>query len=75
MVVTYGYIRMSTTEQHEDRQVHAIKQYRPDIKPENIFIDKQTGKEYDRPQYNALKMIAINIVNAYSNEENKPTEG
>lgn len=72
MNAVYGYARVSTEEQHEERQIEAIKKYRPDIKLENIFIDKQTGKDYDRPNYNALKMITSNVVKAYSNEENKP---
>lgn len=72
MSAVYGYARVSTEEQNEERQIEAIKKYRPDIKLENIFIDKQTGREYDRPQYNALKMIASNVIKAYSNEEYKP---
>lgn len=72
MNITFGYGRVSTEEQHEERQIEAIKKYRPSIKPENIFIDKQTGKEYDRPQYNALKLIASNIIKAYGDEKERP---
>ena len=48
----YGYIRISTREQNEDRQRLAMDQL--DIPPRNIFADKQSGKDFDRPQYQRL---------------------
>lgn len=48
----YGYIRVSTREQNEDRQRLAMDQL--DIPPRNIFADKQSGKDFDRPQYQRL---------------------
>lgn len=48
----YGYIRVSTREQNEDRQRLAMDQL--DIPPWNIFADKQSGKDFDRPQYQRL---------------------
>ena len=48
----YGYIRVGTREQNEDRQRLAMDQL--DIPPRNIFADKQSGKDFDRPQYQRL---------------------
>lgn len=48
----YGYIRVSSTEQNEDRQV--ITMNAMGISPVNVFIDKQSGKDFDRPQYKKL---------------------
>lgn len=72
MSVQYAYIRCSTEEQHEERQVQAIKQYNPNIPAENIFIDKMTGKTYDRPNYTAMKQLILNIQRAYSGSEKNP---
>lgn len=49
---TYGYIRVSSTDQNEDRQVLAMKDMQ--VPAKNIFIDKQSGKDFDRPQYKRL---------------------
>ncbi len=49
---SYGYIRVSTAEQNEDRQLLALKA--ADIAQSNIFADKQSGKSFDRPQYKKL---------------------
>lgn len=48
----YGYARVSSTEQNLDRQILALQEY---VKPENIVVDKQSGKDLDRPGYQALK--------------------
>ena len=45
----YGYIRVSTREQNEDRQLVAMKNF--GVLSENIFIDKQSGKDFNRPAY------------------------
>ncbi len=48
----YGYVRVSSTDQNEDRQLAAMhEQNVPDI---NIYIDKQSGKNFNRPQYRKL---------------------
>ncbi len=52
MSVVYGYIRVSTREQNEDRQRLALRALH--IPEENIFMDKQSGKDFDRPQYRRL---------------------
>ena len=48
----YGYIRVSTKEQNEDRQVLALKGL--SIQRENLFVDKQSGKDFHRPQYERM---------------------
>lgn len=48
----YGYVRVSSTDQNEDRQIIALREKSVDEK--NIFIDKQSGKDFDRPQYKKL---------------------
>ena len=50
----YGYARVSSTEQNLDRQILALQKY---VEPKNIVTDKQSGKNLDRPGYNALKGI------------------
>jgi len=53
----YFYGRVSTTDQHAERQITAAKKYKPTLKDENIFIDKVTGKTFDRPEWNVLKRV------------------
>ncbi len=48
----YGYIRVSSTEQNEGRQLIAMKER--GIPREDLFIDKQSGKDFQRPQYKRL---------------------
>ena len=48
----YGYIRVSTKEQCEDRQVIAMQEY--GVPAEHVFMDKQSGKDFDRQQYKRL---------------------
>ena len=48
----YGYIRVSTREQNEDRQILALKDL--SILEKNLFIDKQSGKDFERPQYRKM---------------------
>lgn len=45
----YGYVRVSTKEQNEDRQLIALREM--NIPDENIYTDKQSGKDFDRPAY------------------------
>jgi len=49
---TYGYIRVSTTEQNEDRQRIALEG--KGVAAAHIDMDKQSGKDFDRPQYKRL---------------------
>ena len=48
----YGYVRVSSRGQNEDRQMIAMKQ--EGIEGKNIFIDKQSGKDFDRPAYRRM---------------------
>lgn len=48
----YGYIRVSSREQNEDRQILALKEL--SIPEKNLFIDKQSGKDFERPQYRKM---------------------
>ena len=50
--ITYGYIRVSTIAQHDDRQRIAMEEF--GITADHIFADKQSGKDFDRPAYNEL---------------------
>lgn len=50
--MNYGYIRVSSKDQCENRQFLALKQF--DIPRKNIYVDKVNGKNFDRPQYNRL---------------------
>lgn len=52
MANVYGYIRVSTRDQNEDRQMIAMQNLA--IPQKNIFIDKQSGKDFDRPMYRQL---------------------
>jgi len=49
---TYGYVRVSSTEQNEDRQMIAMA--RLSVPKENIFMDKQSGKDFMRPNYKRM---------------------
>lgn len=49
---TYGYVRVSTKEQNEGRQMIAMGEIQ--VPEKNIFIDKQSGKDFDRPMYHKL---------------------
>ena len=51
----YAYLRVSTREQNEDRQLAAIEGY--GIPDDHVFLDKESGKNFDRPNYIRLKGI------------------
>jgi DNA invertase Pin-like site-specific DNA recombinase len=51
----YAYLRVSSTDQNLDRQYEAVMKRYPDLVKENIFTDKQSGKDFDRPEYQRLK--------------------
>ena len=51
-MTTYGYVRVSTREQNEDRQMIALRGL--NISEKHIYIDKQSGKDFKRPQYQRL---------------------
>lgn len=51
---TFGYCRVSSTDQKEDRQLEVMLEL--GINERDIFVDKCSGKNFDRPQYQALKV-------------------
>lgn len=51
----YGYIRVSSKDQNEARQLESMKDL--GIMERDYFIDKQSGKNFDRPQYQTLKSV------------------
>lgn len=51
----YGYIRTSTKEQNPQRQIESLIEY--GVPEENIFIDQQTGKNFNRENYQKLKSV------------------
>ena len=51
----YGYSRVSTKDQNLDRQLIDLKNY---VDERFIFMDKQSGKDFDRPQYQLMKKVA-----------------
>ncbi len=52
MTNIYGYVRVSSTDQNEDRQLIALSE--KNIPQRNIYIDKQSGKDFERPEYKRL---------------------
>jgi len=48
----FGYIRVSSTDQNEDRQILALKE--KDVPEYNVYMDKQSGKDFNRPEYKRL---------------------
>ncbi len=48
----YGYVRVSSKDQNEDRQIITMKEM--EVPDENIYVDKQSGKDFNRPQYKKL---------------------
>ncbi|MDZ5609138.1 recombinase family protein [Bacillus pseudomycoides] len=55
MANIYGYIRVSTKDQNEQRQLH--KMMERGVEARRIFVDKASGRHFDRPQYQLLRKI------------------
>ena len=51
----YGYARVSTQHQKEDRQIEALKDF--GVTEDSIFVDKKSGKNFEREEYQLLKKI------------------
>ena len=67
---TYGYARVSTISQHDDRQRLAMVEF--GVEENFIFTDKQSGKDFDRPAYQELlgllgagDTLVVNIILPY----------
>jgi len=52
MKKVYGYVRVSSTDQNEHRQILAMRERK--VEEEYIYVDKQSGKDFRRPQYQRL---------------------
>lgn len=52
MGIVYGYIRVSSADQNEDRQLICMSENK--VPEGNVYIDKQSGKDFERPQYKKL---------------------
>ena len=50
--MTYGYVRVSSRDQNEDRQIIAMNEF--GVEEKFIYLDKQSGKDFERPQYQKL---------------------
>ena len=61
----YGYIRVSSKDQNEDRQLIAL--HGRGVKDDYIYIDKKSGKDFNRPQYKKL-MKKLKPVDAHDPE-------
>lgn len=48
----YGYVRVSSTEQNEDRQMLALEEH--GVRQEFVYVDKQSGKDFNRPRYKEM---------------------
>ena len=48
----YGYVRVSTKEQNEQRQMIALQEF--GIEEKRIYLDKQSGKDFERAKYKKL---------------------
>ena len=48
----YGYVRVSSIDQNEDRQMVEMEQRK--VAKGNIYVDKQSGKDFERPQYKKM---------------------
>lgn len=55
--MTHAYLRVSAKDQNLQRQINAVKEYRPELLDENIYSDKQSGKNFDRAEYIKLKSV------------------
>ena len=49
---TYGYVRVSSKDQNEARQLNAMAEQA--VPTQNVYVDKQSGKDFNRPQYKRL---------------------
>ena len=52
----FGYVRVSSRQQNESRQIEALKNY---VEEENIVIEKASGKDFARPEYQLLKQRTL----------------
>ncbi|SHI02848.1 Site-specific DNA recombinase [Clostridium collagenovorans DSM 3089] len=51
----FGYVRVSTKEENQERQIKALLDYEKNLEEDNIYTDKQSGKDFNRKNYLGLK--------------------
>ncbi len=57
----YGYVRVSSRDQNTDRQLIALQEF--GVPNENLYVDKQSGKNFERPAYkNLMDVLQLNDV-------------
>lgn len=56
----FAYVRVSTKEQNIGRQIEALTSYDSELQFENIFIDQESGKDFNRNQYQLMKKVLRN---------------
>ena len=73
MCEVYGYVRVSTKEQNEGRQILAMAEKR--VPKKNLFVEKQSGKDFERPQYRKMlrKLRCGDLLYIKSNIDRKST--
>ena len=54
---TYGYVRVSTQEQNETRQLTAMREF--GVEEQNIIVEKLSGKDFRRPRYQRLVRLLL----------------
>ena len=64
----YGYVRCSSIEQNEDRQLISMSEHQ--VAPDNIFIDKQSSKDFERPAF--LRSVTQDIQICFIREGSVP---
>ena len=50
--MTYGYVRVSSRDQNEERQMIAMQDF--GVEKKQIYLDKQSGKDFERPAYKRM---------------------
>ena len=60
MCKIYGYVRVSTREQNEDRQIEALTRF--GVPEQNIIVDKASGKDTEREGYRYLKRQILRFI-------------
>lgn len=56
----YGYARVSAKDQNEERQLIALAD--AGVEEKNIYMDKQSGKDFNRPQYKRLVKSCVLVI-------------
>lgn len=55
--IIFGYVRVSSKDQNEERQIKALTEHCRELEAKNIYIDKESGKDFNRENYQRLKAL------------------